>query len=92
LFRLERNGALDEAAVIEAFERLKRLADGWHEVDPSDGFREVAVCFLRVHSLRAVDALHAHVPRAAWRIERTASLPADPTIRELTITIAFTVL
>jgi uncharacterized protein len=55
--RLERDGALDEPAVIEAFDRLKRLAEGWHEVDPSDGIREAAVRFLRVHTLRAADAL-----------------------------------
>jgi predicted nucleic acid-binding protein len=37
--------------------RLKRLAEGWHEVDPSDGIGEAAVSFLRVHPLRADDAL-----------------------------------
>jgi predicted nucleic acid-binding protein len=55
--RLERDGALDAAAVNEAFDRLKRLGDGWHEVEPSDAVREAAVRFLRVHSLRAADAL-----------------------------------
>lgn len=55
--RLERDGALDEAAVTEAFDRLKQLAGGWHEVDPSDAVREAAVRFLRVHPLRATDAL-----------------------------------
>jgi hypothetical protein len=55
--RLEREGALDPPAVIEAFDRLKRLAGGWHEVDPSDAVREAAVRFLRVHPFRAADAL-----------------------------------
>jgi predicted nucleic acid-binding protein len=55
--RLERDGALDPPAVIEAFDRLKRLADGWHEVDPNDTIREAAVRFLRVHPLRSADAL-----------------------------------
>jgi len=55
--RLEREGALDAPAVIDAFDRLKRLADGWHEVDPNDGIREAAVRFVRVHPLRAADAL-----------------------------------
>jgi len=55
--RLERDGALDAAAVNEAFDRLKRLGEGWHEVEPSDAVREGAVRFLRVHSLRAADAL-----------------------------------
>jgi len=55
--RLERDGALEAAAAIDAFDRLKRLGQGWHEVDPSDAIREAAVRFLRVHQLRAADAL-----------------------------------
>jgi predicted nucleic acid-binding protein len=55
--RLERDGALQARPAREAFDRLTRLADGWHEVDPSDGVREAAVRFLRVHALRAADAL-----------------------------------
>src|SRR5207249_5579998 len=55
--RLEREGALDESAVTQAFDRLKRLANGWHEVDPTDPIREAAVRFLRVHPLRGADAL-----------------------------------
>jgi predicted nucleic acid-binding protein len=55
--RLEREGALEPPAVIEAFDRLKQLAAWWHEVDASDGIREAAVRFLRVHPLRAADAL-----------------------------------
>ena len=57
LARLERDGALAPPAVINAFERLKRLADWWHEIDASDAVREAAVRFLRVHPLRAADAL-----------------------------------
>ena len=55
--RLERAGALDASATTEACDRLKRLARGWHEVDPSDSVREAALRFVRVHPLRAVDAL-----------------------------------
>ena len=55
--RLERGGALDDEAVIGVFGRLKRLADGWHEVEPGDAVREAAVRFLRVHPLREADAL-----------------------------------
>src|SRR5712691_1441867 len=68
--RLEREGALDAPAVIDAFGRLKRLADGWHEVDPNDGIREAAVRFLRVHPLRAADALQL---AAAFVAERRPS-------------------
>jgi len=55
--RLEREGALGEAAVRQAFGRLTHLASAWHQVDPSDSIREAAVRFLRVHPLRAADAL-----------------------------------
>ena len=55
--RLERDGALTDGDVTDAFDRLRRLAGGWHEVDPSDSLREAAVRFLRVHALRATDAL-----------------------------------
>jgi predicted nucleic acid-binding protein len=55
--RLERDGALDAAAVTAAFDRLTHLAAGWHEVDPSDAVRKAGVRFLRVHPLQAADAL-----------------------------------
>jgi predicted nucleic acid-binding protein len=55
--RLERDGAIDESAAAQAFDRLRQCASGWHEVDPSDTIREAAVRFLRVHPLRAADAL-----------------------------------
>jgi predicted nucleic acid-binding protein len=57
LARLERNGMLDTPEAVLAFNRLKQLAAGWHEIDPSDMIRETAVRFLRVHPLRAADAL-----------------------------------
>jgi predicted nucleic acid-binding protein len=55
--RIERDGVLDEPAVTQAFGRLKQLAAGWHEVEPSDAVREAAVRFMRVHPLRAADSL-----------------------------------
>ena len=45
------------AAAAPTFDRLKQLAAGWHEIDPSDAVRETAVRFLRVHPLRTADAL-----------------------------------
>jgi predicted nucleic acid-binding protein len=54
---LERDGGIDQRAVTHALDRLRQLATGWHEVDPSDTIREAAVRFLRVHPLRAADAL-----------------------------------
>src|SRR5438093_12214649 len=55
--RLERDAGLEEAAVAQAFHRLKQLASGWHEIEPSDAVREAVVRFLRVHPLRAADAV-----------------------------------
>lgn len=57
LARLEREGGIDATGVAKAFERMAQLAGGWYEVEPSDGVREAAVRFLRVHQLRAADAL-----------------------------------
>jgi predicted nucleic acid-binding protein len=36
---------------------LKALANRWNEIEPNDAIRETAVRFLRVHPLRAADAL-----------------------------------
>jgi predicted nucleic acid-binding protein len=73
LARLEREGAFNEAAMTAALARLRQLVAGWHEVDPSDAIREAATRFLRVHPLRAADALQlAAAFLAAER--RTASL------------------
>ncbi len=57
LARLERSGALESKAMALASDRLKQLARGWHEIEPSEIVRESALRFLRVHPLRAADAL-----------------------------------
>ena len=57
LARLERDGALNAQAMTQASGRLRKFAAAWHEVDPSDAVREAAARFLRVHPLRAADAL-----------------------------------
>lgn len=57
LARLERAEALDARGITTACERLKLLADGWWEIEATDVVRESATRFLRVHPLRAADAL-----------------------------------
>jgi uncharacterized protein len=57
LARLERDGALDARIMTSALRRLQQFAAAWHEIDPSDAVREAAARFLRVHPLRAADAL-----------------------------------
>ncbi len=53
----EREAALDAVGSRLAFQRLQQIADAWHEIVPGDLVRENAVRFLRVHPLRAADAL-----------------------------------
>jgi uncharacterized protein len=72
LARLERDGAIDADIFERARARLTSLAKGWHEVQPSDPIRVTAVRLLRVHPLRAADALQL---AAAW--ESCERLPAS---------------
>ena len=55
--RLERDGHLQASAADQAFARLQQLSESWHEVEPVDAVRETALRLLRVHPLRAADAL-----------------------------------
>ena len=73
LARLERDGALSSPAMTLALQRLQQLSAGWHEIDPSDEIRETAARFLRVHPLRAADALQLAAAFAAAE-RRPASL------------------
>ena len=57
LARIERDGTLTPRVMASALDRLRQLASIWHEVDPTDTVRETAERFLRVHPLRAADAL-----------------------------------
>ena len=55
--RLERSGDLAPKIVAAALTRLNKLEQNWHEIDPTEVVREAAARFLRVHALRAADAL-----------------------------------
>jgi hypothetical protein len=57
LARRERAALLDVQSVTRALDRLNRLTNVWTEVEPSEIVRETAVRLLRVHPLRAADAL-----------------------------------
>jgi len=57
LARLEREDALTEVATMSALQRLDSLAEAWHEVQPVAVVRGAARRLLRVHALRAADAL-----------------------------------
>ncbi len=57
LARLEREGALTDTGITGALERLDLLAESWNEVQPVAAVRTAARRLLRVHALRAADAL-----------------------------------
>lgn len=71
--RIERDGALDPRDAAQVFDRLRQLSRAWHEIEPSDLIRQAAVRFLRVHPLRAADALQLAAADAAAE-HRPASL------------------
>jgi predicted nucleic acid-binding protein len=79
LSRLERDGTLDARSAAKSFELLARLASAWHEIDPGDLLRETAVRLLRVHPLRAADALQlaAATMAAEQRPSSLALVTAD---------------
>jgi predicted nucleic acid-binding protein len=55
--RLEREGVLDAADVVAATARLGTLRAAWEEIRPGARLRQTATRLLRVHPLRAADAL-----------------------------------
>jgi predicted nucleic acid-binding protein len=67
LARVERLGGLELAEAGAAFDRLETFADTWHEIEPGEAVRETAQRFLRVHDLRAADALQ--LAAAFWASE-----------------------
>lgn len=55
--RLERMDQLTTTQGSEALELLQRLSEIWHTIDPVETMRMTSKRFLRVHDLRAADAL-----------------------------------
>lgn len=71
--RAEHDQLLSVVEATEAFARLDELTGVWREVEASDDLREIARRLLRVHRLRAADAIQlAAATLAAER--RPASL------------------
>jgi predicted nucleic acid-binding protein len=57
LNRLNREGSLDGEGLALALNALETLADSWYEVEPTSELRARAMRLLRVHPLRAADAV-----------------------------------
>jgi predicted nucleic acid-binding protein len=63
--RLEREGKLTAAELVAAIDNLPPLAASWQEVQPAARLRQTAERLLRVHPLRAADALQLAAAIAA---------------------------
>ena len=57
LNRLQRADALGKDGLVQALGDLEMLAASWFEIQPSEQVRTRALRLLRVHPLRAADAL-----------------------------------
>jgi len=55
--RLQRRGSLSSDEVAPALQRLDALMQAWREIGPTESLRSTAHRLLRVHDLRAADAL-----------------------------------
>ena len=63
--RKRRTGELSEAAASAAVRKLDGLRLAWQEVEPAEAIREMALRYLRIHPLRAADALQLAAAFAA---------------------------
>jgi uncharacterized protein len=55
--RAERDGRIDAAGSANALAGLRLLQSGWTEIDPTVRLRESAERMVRVHPIRAADAM-----------------------------------
>lgn len=84
LNRLLRDGLLDEEALERSNDGLELLASSWTEILPSERLRQRAMRLLRLHPLRAADALQL-AAALVGSAEDPASLGfacADPRLNE----------
>jgi uncharacterized protein len=74
LSRIERENEKSLTTISQAFMRLKKLSSSWQEVQPTRTIKEQAIRILRVHNLRATDALQLAAAIIASE-HKTFSLP-----------------
>jgi len=82
--RLERAAVLTPRQASQAIELLQTLAAGWNEILPAEVVRDTACRLLRVHSLRAADAMQlaAAIVMAGGRTSQAWFLAFDDRQRE----------
>lgn len=82
--RLERTASLTSRQASQAILVLRDLALGWNEILPAESVRDTACRLLRVHSLRAADAMQlaAATMMAGGRTTHVRFLSFDERLRE----------
>ena len=93
LNRLTRNGSLNPKDSRHAFARLDYLRARWNEVQPTEEVRDRAERLLRIHKLRAADALQL-AAALVWCGDRPQGRPlvgADGNLLEAAAAEGFTV-
>lgn len=70
--RMEREGTVDHRGASLALRRLGELHNGWIEVAPGQWIKEHAMRLLRMHALRAADALQLAAAVLASRQQPSA--------------------
>ena len=94
LNRLIREGTLNLKESKQALARLDYLRDRWNEIQPTDGVRDRAERLLRIHKLRAADALQL-AAALVWcrdRPQGRALIGADGNLSEAASAEGFTVI
>jgi uncharacterized protein len=94
LNRLTRDGTLSGDENMQAFARLDYLRSRWNEVQPTEEVRERAERLLRIHRLRAADALQL-AAALVWcndRPQGRALIGADGNLSEAADAEGFTII
>jgi predicted nucleic acid-binding protein len=94
LNRLTREGTLDPKESRQAFARLDYLRARWNEVQPTEEVRDRAERLLRIHKLRAADALQL-AAALVWcgdRPQSRALVGADGPLSEAAGAEGFTII
>ena len=71
--RLVRAGQIEEPSAPQLLKEIEALANATYEVQPTEGVRAAACRILRVHALRAADALQL-AAALVWADHRPAGL------------------
>ena len=94
LSRLQREGSLDSRSLTLGADKLRRSAANWLQIRPSERLRQRALRLLRLHPLRAADALQLAAALVACDDDPTvlALVCSDQGLSDAALTEGFVVL